>query len=106
MYINTSPTHVCTSKYICTYTLIQTCLHVLRQTPPHTHKYTYLFEHAHLHPNTHIHVSLYMCTYNYTLPIIRLHKKGKLSCHMLCPTFCHSTKLLNHMSQNTSDLHL
>ena len=80
MYKHTHPTHVCTSKYICTYTY--TNMFACAQTPPphthtHTHKYTYLFAHAHLCPNTHKHVSLYVCIYNYTLQITRLHKKRK-----------------------------
>jgi hypothetical protein len=75
MYVPVSTfAHTHLYKHVCM------CSH----TPLHTHtKYTYLYACAHLCPNTHIHVPLYVCICNYTPPIIRLHKKGKLSCQTL-----------------------
>ena len=89
------------SKYICTYTLIQTCLHVLRHTPPHTHTHTSTHTCLHMHTYALKHTYMYLCTCaytaSYTLPIIRLHKNGNCQVRCFCPTFCHSTKLLNHV---------
>jgi hypothetical protein len=86
MYVPVSTlarTHIYKHVYMCSDTPLYTYIHTHTSTHTHTHPSTHTCLHMHTYALTHIHVSLYMCIYNYKLPTIRLHKKGKLSCQML-----------------------
>jgi hypothetical protein len=62
-HVHTHPTHVCTNKYICTYT--HTSMFACAQTPPpHTHTRTHTCLHMHTYALTHTYI--YLCTCAYT----------------------------------------
>jgi hypothetical protein len=101
------PTHVHTHTHTHTHPT-----HI-RTTPPHTRAHTHTHTHTQVHrlvcTCTHAltHTYKYLCTCVYTTTHYQSTGCTKReNCHARCfgPTFCHSTKLLNHVSQNTFNL--